>query len=309
MKLRYRLEQFLFGAVLLLVRVLPRSLVLTSGRWFGKFARLVDGRHRRVAAENLALAFPEMEKAQRSSILRRCYEFFGMYLFDMLTCFPKFPPERMKDFEYEGLENVEDAYRRKKGIILFTGHWGGWELMAMAQGFKDYPMGLIARTLDNPYLHNLLETLRCSTGNFVIDKKEGFRPMLKAMKEGKGIAILIDQNVTTDERVFVDFFGRPASTTPAVGLLKLKTGAALIAAFALPLPGGRYRFSYSKPMDVPLTGDRKTDALRITRECTRVIEEQIRRYPEYWLWMHRRWKTRPDPAEDSRVFVDEKVVT
>lgn len=309
MKFRYRLEQFFFEAVLLLVRILPRALVLTAGRWFGKFARVVDGRHRRVAMDNLALAFPGMEKAQRAAVLLKCYEFFGMYLFDMLTCFPKFPPERMKDFEYEGLDHVEEAYRGKKGVILFTGHYGGWEMIAMAQGFKGYPMGLIARKLDNPYLHGLLQTLRCSTGNFVIDKKEGFRPMLKAMKEGKGLAILIDQNVTTEERVFVDFFGRPASTTPAVGLLKLKTDAPVIVAFALPLPGGRYRFSYSKPLDVPLTGDRKVDVLRITQECTKVLEDQIRRHPEYWLWMHRRWKTRPDPAEDSRVLVDEKVVT
>ena len=309
MKFRYRIEQFLFGAVLLLIRILPRSIVLMAGRWLGKFARHVDGRHRRVAAENLALAFPGMEKAQRAAILRRCYEFFGMYLFDMLTCFPKFPPERMKDFEYEGLEHVEAAYKRKMGVIFYTGHWGGWEFMAMAHGLKVHPGGVIARRLDNPYLQNLLETLRCSTGNFVIDKKEGFRPMLKAMKEGKGIAILIDQNVTTDERVFVDFFGRSASTTPVAGLLKLKTGAALVSVFALPLPGGRYRLSYGKPLDVPLTGDRKTDVLRITQECTREIEQQIRRYPEYWLWMHRRWKTRPDPAEDSRVLVDEKVVT
>ena len=309
MKFRYHIERILFAAVLMLIRIFPRDFVLWAGRWFGRFARLVDFRHRRVAMENLALAFPEMQERQRAAVLRRCYAFFGAYLFDMLACFPKFPAERMADYEYEGLENVEEGYRRGKGIIFYTGHWGGWELMAMAQGFKGYRMGLIARRLDNPYLHGLLETLRCSTGNFVIDKMEGFRPMLKTMKEGKGIAILIDQNVTTEERVFVDFFGRSASTTPALGLLKLKTDAALIAAFALPLPGGRYRFSYSSPLDVPLTGNRKMDALRITQECTRVIEQQIRRYPEFWLWMHRRWKTRPDPAPASSAVVDEKVVT
>ncbi|HSP07274.1 MAG TPA: lysophospholipid acyltransferase family protein, partial [Acidobacteriota bacterium] len=273
MKLRYHLERILFSGVLLAARILPHAFFLSLGRWFGRFARHVDGRHRRVAMDNLATAFPEMREAERREILRRCYAFFGMYLFDLLTCFPKFRGDRMKDFEYEGLENVEEGYRLKKGVIFYTGHWGAWEMMGMAHGFKGYPLGVIARRLDNPYLQHLLETLRCSTGNFVIDKKEGFRPMLKALKEGKGIAILIDQNVTTEDRVFVDFFGRSASTTPVIGLLELKTEAALIAVFALPLPGGGYRFSYSRPLEVPLTGDRKVDALRITQECTRVIED------------------------------------
>lgn len=294
MKLRFYFERRLFAAVLFAAGILPRRFFLFLGRSFGKLALAADARHRRVALENLANAFPNLPAQEHRNILRRCYEFFGEYLFDMLTCFPMFPAERMKDIEYEGLENLEEAYRRNKGVIIYTAHWGAWEMMGMAHGLKGFPMGVIARPLDNPYLHTLLDTLRRSTGNFVIDKKEGFRPMLKALKEGKAIAILMDQNVITDDRIFVDFFGRAASTTPAVGLLQMKTGAALVAGFGLPLGNGRYRFSYSKPLEVPLSGDRKTDVLRITQECTRVIEQQIRRYPQFWLWMHRRWKTRPE---------------
>lgn len=299
MKTRFHFERLLFACVLFSARIFPRRAVLFAGRWFGKLAWALDARHRAIALANLSQAFPNLEEKKRRAIVLRCYEFFGTYLFEMLTLFPEFQSSRMEDFEYEGLDNLEEAYRRKKGVILCTGHFGVWELMGMAHGFKGYPMGVIARTLDNPYLQKLLDTLRRSTGNSVIDKKQGFRPMLKALKEGKGIAILIDQNVTTEDRIFVDFFGRAASTTPAVGLLKIRTDAAVLPAFALPLGKGRYRFSYGRPLEIPLTGDRKTDVLRITQEYTRAIEEQIRRYPEYWLWMHRRWKTRPLEGAES----------
>ncbi|HSB61814.1 MAG TPA: lysophospholipid acyltransferase family protein, partial [Vicinamibacteria bacterium] len=119
------------------------------------------------------------------------------------------------------------------------------------------------------------------------------RPMLRALRDGQGIAILIDQDVIGDERVFVDFFGRPASTTPALALLRLKTGAPLLPVFAIPLPGDRYRFRYGPPVEVNLSGERSEDVARITRACTRVLEDEIRAHPSYWLWMHRRWKTQP----------------
>lgn len=299
MKARFYFERLLFACALFVARILPRRVVLFAGKCFGRLAWALDARHRTTALENIAQAFPNLEERSRRAIILRCYEFFGTYLFDMLTFFPKFQSERMDDFEYEGLENLEEAYRRKKGVILCTGHFGAWELMGLAHGFKGFPMAVIARTLDNPYLQQLLDTLRRSTGNLVIDKKQGFRPMLKALKEGKGIAILIDQNVITDDRIFVEFFGRVASTTPAVGLLKLRTDAAVLPAFALPLGRGRYRFSYGRPLDIPLTGDRKTDVVRITQEYTKAIEEQIRLHPEYWLWMHRRWKTRPAESGES----------
>ena len=310
MSIRFQLERCLFAAFRLSARLIPHRLFLACGSGFGRIAYLLDSRHRGVALENLLVAFPDLSLKERSRLLKKCYSHFGQYLFDMLTCFPRFPSGRMADFEFEGLENLEQVYGNGKGVIFYTGHWGAWELMAMAYGFKGYTVGLIARPLDNPYLHSLLDTLRCSTGNFVIDKKEGFRPMLKALKEGKSIAILIDQNVSTDERIFVDFFGKSAAATPAAGLLHLKTGAPLVSVFALPLGNGRYRFTIGKPLEVPITGDRKMDVQRITQECTRVVEQQIRQYPEYWLWMHRRWKTRPEgeTAGAQALPVEESVV-
>jgi KDO2-lipid IV(A) lauroyltransferase len=295
--LRFELERFLFGCARILARAFPRSWVLAAGRTFGYLAFLLDVRHRKVALKNYEIAFPEATAEQARDTVCACYKFFGHSVFDLLTFFPRMRPAHTGLFEYQGLEHVDAAYARGKGAIFFTAHFGGWELMGMAHGLKGYSMGLVIRKLDNPYLNRLLDALRRSTGNFIIDKWDGFRPMLRAMREGKGIAILIDQNVTTEDRIYVDFFGRPASTTPVLGLLKLKTDAALVPAFALPLPGNRYRFIYCPPVEVPLTGDRRADVWKITQECTRVIEQRVRENPQYWLWMHRRWKTQPDSTE------------
>lgn len=291
--MRFQLERFAFLTMQLALRILPRNMVMACGRAFGQLAFHLDRRHRKVAYGNLRIVFPEISPEEAKKILVECYRFFGSYLFDLLT-FPRDFSDRLKQsVEFEGLEHITAAYERGKGVICFSGHWGAWEIMALAQGSKGFQLGILGRRLDNPYLQEVLQKFRTSSGNFVIDKKEGFRPMLRTLKQEKGIAILIDQDVIGEERVFVNFFGKPASTTPALALLKLKTDAAIIPLFAMPLPNNRYRLIYRPPVEVPLTGDRKIDVYRITQECTLEIEEMIRRFPEYWLWMHRRWKTLP----------------
>jgi KDO2-lipid IV(A) lauroyltransferase len=296
--MRYQLERFGFAFVRFLGRILPRSLFLATGRGFGSLAFHLDARHRKVALKNMETALPELSSQNAHEILHQCYRFFGGYLADLLISQRNLNHKMKSDFEFEGLEHLRTAYQEGKGTIIFTAHFGAWELFAIAQGVNGFPMALVTRKLDNPYLEDLLQKFRVCTGNSVIDKKAGFRPMLKTLREGGGIGILIDQNVTSEDRIFVDFFGKPASTTPALALLKLKTDAALIPVFALPLPKDRYRFIYCAPVEVPLTGDRKEDVLRITQECTRVIEDQIRKHPSYWLWMHSRWKTQPTPAQE-----------
>lgn len=291
--MRHRLEHLLFEAIRCLVRLLPRRALLAAGEAAGRVAFRLDRRHRRVALDNLATAFPGIAPVEAHRIARDAFAFFGRYLFDLVSCLPAFPVERMASFECQGLEHVVAAHAEGKGVLYFTGHFGGWELMAMAHGVRGYSVGVIARRLDNPHLEAEILALRASTGNFVIEKRDGFRPMLKALRERKGIAILIDQNVSGDERVFVDFFGRPAATTPALALLHLKTGAPLLPVFAIPLPGDRYRFRFGPPVVVPLTGDRKEDVVGVTQACTRVLEDAVREHPSFWLWMHRRWKTAP----------------
>ncbi len=294
---RFQLERVLFFLTVQSSRLLPRKLFLRLGRFVGSLAYSLDGRHRKIALSNIAKALPQLSEVEKKLIVRECYMFFGMYLFDLLRTIRGYDAKFLEQCEYEGLEHITAAYARKKGIILYTAHYGAWEVMAHAHSYKTFPMSVIARKLDNPYLEKLLTRFRTSMGNRVIDKKEGFRPMLRALKEGKAIAILIDQNVTTEDRIFVNFFDRSASTTPALALLKLKTDCDLIPCFAIPLPDGRYRFRYGAPLQMDLTGELKQDIFLITQACTAIIENEIRRQPQYWLWMHRRWKTQPSAEE------------
>ena len=294
MKVRYQFERVAFWFVRQFASVIPRNVFLAMGRSFGRLAHRLDARHRKIATANFRAAFPDATSSQAEETIRHCYEFFAVYLFDMLTCFPKLSSSRFQDFEIEGADHLQAAYDRGKGIILFGGHFGVWELQALVHGAKGWPLELVVRPLDNPYLESLLQRLRVSTGNVIIDKNRGFRPMLKALRSGKGIAVLMDQNVSTDDRVFVEFFGRPASTTPSVALLKLKTDATLMCAFSYPIAGNRYRLIYGPALNVPLTGRRDEDVRRITQACNHEIELAIRRHPECWLWMHRRWKTQPE---------------
>jgi len=295
--LRFQIERVLFMLTVFVARLFPRKLFLKIGRKFGSLANFLDRRHRKIALINISKAMPELSKEECEQTIRECYRWFGMYLFDLLHSIRGYDPKFLEKCEYIGLEHLDAAYAKKKGVLLYTAHYGAWEVNAQANSYKGFPLNVIARELDNPYLEKLLTKFRTSTGTGVIDKKDGFRPMLRTLKEGKGIAILIDQNVTTEDRIFVDFFGRPASTTPALALLKLKTDADIIPCFAIPLPNGHYRFSYGPSLQINLTGDRKEDIFRITQACTKIIEDEIRQHPQYWLWMHRRWKTQPSTQE------------
>jgi Kdo2-lipid IVA lauroyltransferase/acyltransferase len=291
---RYRLEWLLFVCVRGLARLLPARVLLGIGAWLGRTLGRIDRRHRAICLDNVGLAFPQAGAAEQERIVDGCYSFFGEYLFDLARCGPALPKARLGDFEFEGMEHAEAAARLGRGILFFTGHFGGWEFMALAYGHRGLPLSVLARPLDNPRFEALLTSLRRSTGNEVLDKFAGVRPMLAALRHGRGLAILIDQNVSGAERIFVDFFGRPAATTPILGILHLRTGAPLVPVFALPQGGGRYRMRFGAPLQPELSGERDEDVRRITQACTRVIEDAIREHPELWLWMHRRFKTRPD---------------
>jgi KDO2-lipid IV(A) lauroyltransferase len=294
---RHALEAALFWCVWVLSRLLPRGAYLALGEALGRLVCRIDRRHRDIAAANFKVAFPDASSERAHEVVSASYGFFGRYMFDLVTCYPSFPASYLDRFELEGLQCLKDAVAEGRGVLCFTGHWGGWEFQAIATGRLGHTIASIARRLDNPHLERILVAARTSTGNLVIEKREGVRPILKALRDGHVLAILIDQNVSGEEHVFVDFFGRPAATTPALGVFHLRTGAPLVPVFALPLPGGRYRLRYGPRVEVPLSGDRDEDVRRVTHACTKVLEAQIREHPEFWLWMHRRWKTQPGPGE------------
>ncbi len=279
------------------VRLLPMSAVRTCGRALGSAAYVLHTRRRRIALDNVARAFPAKTPADCRALARAVFAHFGAALLELLA-FTALSHERMRELvEIDGADHLRRAHERGRGVLLFTGHYGYWEIHAIVQALAFQPMSVLARPLDNPLLDRMLEEVRTSTGNTVIYRQGAIRKVLRALADNRGVAILIDQHLHGADAVQVQFFGRPAATTSALAALALRTGAVVIPAFAMPLPGGRYRFVYESAVEPPHPD--APDAIPVfTQRCTEVLETYVRRHPELWLWMHRRWReenhARPD---------------
>lgn len=292
-KLRFLVEAVVFRILLRVASVVPRRLLLGLGSAGGTLFYLFDVRHRRIGCSNLALAFGE-DLAPRDArrILRACWRHFGRITLDALA-FTRLGKDSIGTLvHYEGIEHLRDAYERRKGVLLFSGHFGHWELTALMQGFLGYPLALVTRPLDNPQLERLLARLRGCSGNRIIHKRNAVREMIRAVQSRIGVAIVIDQDAR-DNGIFVPFFDRPASTTPTLALLAIRSGAAVLPTFSVPNADGSYRIVYEPVVEWESTGDRDEDVRQLTQRCTAIIERWVRKHPELWLWMHRRWKTRP----------------
>lgn len=286
--MRYRLEYALIMLIGAAVRLMPPTMVRACGGAFGRLVSHIDRSHRRIAIDNLALAFPSRSPRECRAICGAMFAHFGRLLFELIKFSTLSPEQMLARIDVEGQEHVRQAYQRGRGVLYFTGHFGYWEIQAIAFALHMRPVGVLARPLDNPYLHAMLERIRACTGNTVIYRQGGLRKVLRELAQNEGVAILIDQHLHSDT-VQVDFFGRPAATTSALAALAIRTGASVIPAFALPLPNGRYRLIHERP--VPLPPEDAPDAIaELTQRCTDVLEMYVRRDPHLWLWMHRRWR-------------------
>ena len=293
--MRHRLEYALVRALLACVRVMPDSLVRAWGTALGLAFYAVDGAHRRIAHQNLAAAFPQRTPAERRAIARQAFGHFGRLLMALLK-FATLPPDQLlARVEIDGEERARSAYARGKGVIFVTGHFGFWELQALVHALRVEPVSVIGRALDNPLLNRLLEDIRQRTGNTVIYRKGTLRRVMRTLQAGHGVAVLIDQHIMSRDAIYVDFFERPAATTSAIAALAIRTGASVVPVFALPLPSGRYRLIYEHAVEPP--SDPGDAAIReFTQRCTDVLEMYVRRDPQLWLWMHRRWRDVPAGA-------------
>ncbi len=296
--LRHRFEYAAVVVVASLVRALPMGIGRRLGTILGTAFHALDGPHRRLAIANLAAAFPSRSRREHRAIARSVFRHFGRLLVELLK-FSSLPPDRMRAVvELEGTDRVRQAHAAGRGVLFFTGHFGYWELHAIAHGLEIAPIAVLARALDNPWLDAMLERVRTSTGNSVIYRRGAVRRVLRALAANQGVAIPIDQHIQSADAVQVDFFDRPAATTSTVAALALRSGAALIPVFALGLPGGRYRLIYEHAVRPP-TSEGPEAVRELTQRCTDVLEMYVRRYPDQWLWMHRRWRD-PEPAEPAR---------
>lgn len=287
--MKHRLEHAAVRALLIGIRFMPFPLVYGAGTLVGLGVHAIDRPHRRIAEQNVRAAFPARSRREHGRIVRGAFKHFGRLLFELLK-FSTLPPASMLSrVEFEGEERVRAAYAHGKGVLFVTGHFGYWELQALVHALRLQPMSVMARALDNPALNELLEGIRTRTGNSVIYRQGTIRRVMRCLQKGEGVGVLIDQHILNRDAIHVDFFGRPAATTPLVAALALRTGARVVPLFALPIGGGRYRMVYEHAVEPPPAGS--TDPIReLTQRCTDVLEMYVRRNPELWLWMHRRWR-------------------
>lgn len=295
MKRRSRLRdwcEYLAARLLLaLLARLPRPAAEAAAHAFLRALALAVPRLRRTALRNLELAMPGLEPRERERIVAGMFRSLARMAV-VFACLPRFDKENISRWiRYEGFEHFERAISRGRGVLFAAAHLGNWELSAYAHGLLAGPMDVVVRPLDNPLLDRLVEQRRTLCGNRIIPKKEAARAVLKALRENRAVGILIDQNASPAEGVFVDFFGLKACAGAAFARLAARSGASVIPGFALWSESeGRYVLRFYPPVEI--TGDVQRDTQRLHS----LLESVIRQHPEQWLWIHRRWKTRP-PGE------------
>src|SRR5271163_1717362 len=293
--MRRKLEYF---AVLLLIRgigLLPREPARRIGAAIGALAFLALPRLRRVGYRNLQIAFPGLSRAQHSAILRAEYRSLGWQLAEFCQM-RKYTPDNTRGFlSYEGLDHYLAARDAGQGVLILTGHLSAWELSSFYHSLMGYPMSMVIRRLDNELVDDLVNGIRCRHGNKVVHKDDFARGLISAMRQGETVGILMDTNMTPPQGVFVPYFGKLACTASGLARVALKTGAAVLPGFMLWEESERkYVLHFGDEIVFDRTGDNEADAVANTAKCTAAIEAYVRRYPDQWLWVHRRWKTRPE---------------
>ena len=277
-----------------LMRLLPRRLARAIGVAIASSAYRALGRLRRVGIRNLELALPQSSPREREAILRSEYRNLGLLLAEFCQM-PDYTAEAASRFiRYEGLENYLAARDKGKGVLVLTGHLGAWELSSFYHSLMGMPMGMVIRRLDNPLVDRFVNRIRCLHGNRVIHKDDFARGLIASMRAGETVGILMDTNMTPPQGVFVPFFGVQACTASGMARIAAKTGAAVVPGFLLWEENERrYVLHFGEELNVVHTGDSEQDAITNTATFTAAIESYVRRYPGQWLWVHRRWKTRP----------------
>jgi Kdo2-lipid IVA lauroyltransferase/acyltransferase len=293
--MRQRLQYALAWILIKLIGALPRPLARAAGITLAGWVYVLHGRLRRVGRINLELAFPEKSRRERARILRGVFVSFGRQAAEVCLL-PQYTRENVGEVVvYDGFQNFECALKRGKGVLFLTGHLGGWELSAFVHSLYGHPLHVVMRPLDNIHLDRLVRQYRTMHGNTMVEKDDFVRGLLAAVKAGETVGILMDTNMTPPQGVFVDFFGIPACTASGLARIALRTDAAVVPGFTIwDASLGKYRLRFDPVVPLVRSGDDDADAVANTSRFTHIIEEYVRQYPDQWLWVHRRWKTRPE---------------
>lgn len=295
--MRERLEYAAAWLSLKALGILPRPLARAVGAGFARLAYALRPPLRRAAMFNLRLAFPQWSDVECRRVLRGMVRQIG-WMAGEFSQFPRYKRESIEQIVVlDGFENFSEARRRGRGVLFLTGHMSAWELAPYAQALYGYPLHFLVRPVANRRVDALINRYRCLSGNLPIEKNRSVRAILKVLHEGGTIGILADHNTSLEEGVFVDFFGIPASTTSGLARIALRTDAAVVPVFlSWDAARRKYRLRFEPAVELVRTGDEEADVRENTARFTHVIEAFVRLHPEQWLWVHKRWKTRP-PGE------------
>ncbi len=286
-----------YAVVWLIVKtlgLLPRAMARSFASALTRLFYALLPRLQKTAEINLRIAFPEWSDTQRSSAIRGMLRNLG-WMAAEFAHFPKYKKQNIEQIVVlDGHENFLEGQRRGKGVLYLTGHIGAWELSSFAHALYGFPLHYLARPIENRRIDALVNGYRCLSGNQPIFKNESARVTLKVLKDAGTIGILADQNTMPSEAVFVDFFGKAASTTTGIARLALHTGAAVVPGYAVwDERLGKYRLRFEPPVELVRTRDAERDILENTQNFTKVLEDIIQKYPDQWVWIHGRWNTRP----------------
>ena len=291
---RQWLEYAAMWLVLKTAGILPRRAARAYGAAVAFVFFALAPRLKRIALFNLKLAFPDWSDEKRREVVSGMIGQLG-WMGGEFSQFPKYTAERIKEIVVlDGLENFLAAERAGKGVLVLTGHFSAWELAPFAQARFGYPLSFLAREVENARVDALVNSYRTLSGNRPIEKNQSARAVLRVLGEGGTVGILADQNTILEEGVFVDFFGIPACTTTGIARMALHTGAPVVPGYiSWDAAIGKYRLRFDAALELARTGNTESDVLVNTARFAKVIEEIVRKNPEQWVWVHKRWKTRP----------------
>jgi len=306
-KIRYIIEYLLVRGLTFFVNLLPERGIGIFASAIGFLWYRVDSKHRRIAMTNINYAFPEMSELNRERIVKESFK-------NTITIFATFPmiagfnnENLYKTFDFQGEANYIQAKNRGKGVFILTCHLGNWEFTAAVHSIKYNGLVAVAKDIHNPYINKYIKAMRSSAFIDVVRPRNSVFKLLRDLRQGKTIVMLLDQNTMRHEAVFVNFFGRPAATQYAMALMALKTGAAVVPVFIIKNPVRHgYTIKYEKPI-IPADG-KDRDVVKWTQEFTDVLERRIKSMPAQWLWVHNRFKTTPSEDSDAGDDTGQSVV-
>ncbi len=304
-RLRHILEYLVFRLLLTTVGSLSEKAVNGLGQKVGILLYRFGGRRKKIIKTNLEIAFGNTKShSEKKKIARDSLIFLSTAVLQCLWL-RKDPEKRahqLFDDSPEGLEVISNALAREKGVFILGAHYGNWEAMGIRHGLINLTSThSIVRKLDNPFLEEETRSFRTLSGNSIFYKDEPLSKLVRIIKNNGCVGVMLDQN-TAKGGIFVNFFGKQAATARSIASLSLATRAAIVPMFCLPQENGRYKIRYGPEIQYTPTGDKDKDIFNLTQLCVRCIEDEIRNHPAPWMWLHRRWKTRPVEDRGIKIY-------